>query len=83
MNNVNYISDKTALLKCYYWASMPLPSAFLRSAFGLLLRNRALTGVSSFLCCNLITFTGKGWRATKEINWRHATVRTGAWARAE
>lgn len=83
MNNANYVADKTALLKCYYWASMHLASAFAASFFGLLLRNCALTGVSSFRCCNLITFTGKGWRATKKINWRHATVRTGAWARAE
>lgn len=60
MNNVNYISDKTALLKCYYLASMHLPFYLLRAAFGLLLKNCALSGVSSFPSCNLITFTGQG-----------------------
>lgn len=28
MNNVNYISDKTTLLKRHYWASMHLLPAF-------------------------------------------------------
>lgn len=46
----------------------------------MLLRNCVLTAVSSFRWSNLITFTGKGWRATKKkkINWRRVIVRTEA-----
>lgn len=36
------------------------------SAVSLLLKNSALTGVSSFLYCNFITFRAMGWSATKK-----------------
>lgn len=83
VNNVNHISDETVhLFKMLLLAEHASAFCFC-GQLSVLLRNCALTGVSSFQCCNLITFTGKGWRATKKINWKHAIVRTGAWARAE
>ena len=74
------ITSQTRLhfLKCYYLASMHLPFYLLRAAFWFIIKELCIIGSQQFsqLQSHYI------YRARK-INWRHATVRTGAWARAE
>lgn len=65
MHNVNYLAHKFHAPNGVIRPLCIFP-LLLWSAVGLLLKNSALTGVSSFLSCNFITFTAMGWRATKK-----------------
>lgn len=62
-------------LKCYYWASVRFLSAF---AAGII-KELCINGSQQFSALQSHYIYREGMESNKKkINWRHATVRTGA-----
>lgn len=84
MQNVNSLFDKSAHSKCSYWGQQASSLYLFLVSRWFILKELCVNRSQRFSLLQFHYITGMGWKATKKKNnWRHATVRTGAWARAE